>query len=157
MGWLFVNIIVPLALPPIGVLLIMIVTPKAVRARSEGNFGLMVLVKDGQLGWSAAGMCAAAFYEFAEIISILGRVPSHWPGILIPLVFSTVGAMFVAASGAVYSTEILKYPNFSTKKWLSHYHVFVFSVIITLSSAITLSIVHFTMHSIATTQSAGAK
>jgi hypothetical protein len=108
----------------------------------------MALVKDGQLAWIAAGMCAAAIYEFVEAIVAYNRfqkpIPDQWFVILIPLLLSIVGAMFVAALGAAYNTSLL-----ATRKpildWIKHYKTFTSSFIVTLASAITFAVVHFQM------------
>ncbi|WP_124263004.1 hypothetical protein [Methylobacterium sp. XJLW] len=149
MGWIAVNILAPLLLPVIGVLLIQMATPKRVKISSAGNYKLMMLVKDGQLGWAAAALCTSSYYEFTENQRLLGEnfmtMPSQWQAIIFPLFLSTLGAMFVAASGAVYGTELLEGKIVSLKSWIEHYSLFVVSIFVTISSALMFIIIHFEM------------
>jgi hypothetical protein len=148
LGWLLVNIVMPVAIPPIGILFLWLGTPPGNAATGGANFRFMALFKDGQLAWIAAGMCAAALYEFVETIVAYNEYKRHipliWFTVLIPLLFSIVGAMLVAASGAAYGTTFLAAPA-QFKNWISHYRTFVSSVIVTAASAITCSVIHFRM------------
>ena len=147
-GWVLVNIILPLAIPPMGVFLLWVGTPSAAGVAAKANFTFMNLFKDGQLAWIAAGMCAAALYEFVDALAICSdyqrHIPKSWFIVLIPLMFSILGAMFVAASGAVYGTSGLP-PPAPIKAWITHYRTFVSSLIVTIASAITFYVVHFNM------------
>ena len=149
MGWIVVNILTPLLLPFIGVFFLKYATPLRVRVDAKGKYEFMLLVKDGQLGWSAAAMCASSYYEFSENQKLIGvnyaTMPSQWDGILIPLFLAMIGAMFVAASGSVYSVDLIKNDKISIRVWVDHYAVFLFSAIVTFSSALMFAVIHFKM------------
>lgn len=147
-GWFFVNILMPVLIPPFGVLWLWLGTPPASAAASGANFKVMALFKDGQLAWIAVGMCAAALYEFVDTVVVyndhLRHIPLFWFALLLPLFLSIIGAMLVAASGAAYGTAMLaNSANFL--EWISHYRTFASSLIVTVASAMISLAIHFGM------------
>ncbi len=149
MGWFFVNIIVPVAAPLLGVLFLGAITPPTPPGAALVSFSPMMMVKDGQLGWIATGMCSAAFYDLIEMIdayNLYSRpLPSSWHAVILPLLLCLIGSVFVAALGAVYSTSIPAAPPTTIRNWTRHYKNFVSSVIVTISSAITFALIHFSL------------
>lgn len=61
MGWVFVNIILPVAVPMLFMLLAetLVSLPQAAAKRGR----ILLLVKDGQLGWVALGFSASCSYD----------------------------------------------------------------------------------------------
>jgi hypothetical protein len=145
-GWFFVNIAMPVLIPPFGVLCLWCSTFAASAKASEANFKVMALFKDGQLAWIAAGMCAAALYEFVDTIIVYNEhqklIPLRWFGLLFPLMTSIIGAMLVAASGAAYGTAMLT-TSANIWGWISHYRTFASSVLVTVASAAISTTIHF--------------
>jgi hypothetical protein len=101
-GWALINIVVPVILPPAGLVLarLMPLQP-AERARTR----IVTTIEDGQLGWLALAWSAAAIYEAWEYMAAKQHVFT-WVAILLACeIVLVLTAMFIAAGGAVTAGE----------------------------------------------------
>jgi hypothetical protein len=97
--WALINIIVPIALPMLGLWLVSWTMPLTSSLREKTK--PLVTVRDGQLGWLAVAWAAAAI---SDALSYMERTDHPLPslGTLLMIEFFIVlGGMFVAAGGAV--------------------------------------------------------
>lgn len=146
LGWILVNVVLPLVLPVLGMGVFMLLPLGKADAK---KVTLMATVKDGQLCWAAVGFCAAALYELHT------ATPVGEPGIAKAMAgWATGGMMAViamaamaAAGGAVFTTEVRKVPPGSepTTSWLRHYKLFAGSVVMTAIAAVTYTVIHFNL------------
>jgi hypothetical protein len=108
-----------------------------------------MLVKDGQLCWSAVAMGAASLYE---TLTLLKAQPSSgvlaYLGLIIGLMLiSTV----LAAGGAVFSTPLWALPagtpvlsgGAKLRALCGHYKVFLGSFLICAATAFAYTVLHF--------------
>jgi hypothetical protein len=135
-GWFFVTIVTPLMSPVIGLLLFRLLPIPA----PPSGLKVMMLVKDGQLGWTVIAMGASAIYESWEAEEAHKHVPGWAFGGLIGLM---VCATLVAAGGAAFSTPLLTTAPGGWKAWAKHYGVFVGSAVLTIGTVVLYTVSHF--------------
>ena len=127
--WIVINLIVPVFAP--------IAICMGLRAGTHGvnrdKLAPMMLVKDGQLGWIAAALCAAAIYEACDISSDYATVR------LIAIV--TLGALgFFSALFSVQGiTNPVPFPLEQSDDWRPFRATFA----TTWLSAVIFLLVHF--------------
>lgn len=128
-GWVIINIVVPVILPPAGLLLARLMPlQKAERERTR----IVTTIQDGQLGWLALAWSAATVYEAWEYMEVKGHVFA-WVAILLGSeIVVVLTAMFIAAGGAVTADAST---NRSTRLGGS--------IIVTIVSAILFVATHF--------------
>jgi len=107
-GWIGINIFVPVTLPPAGLLLARLMP---LQDAEKKRTRVITTIQDGQLGWLALAWSAASIYEAWEYMDVQNHV-YHWVGIL--LAFDAVimiTAMFIAAGGAVTADNSTNRPQ----------------------------------------------
>lgn len=127
-GWVLVNILVPVILPPAGLLLARLMPlPPAARARTR----IVTTVENGQLGWLALAWSAAAIYEAWQFMAVKQSVFA-WIAILLGCeIVLVLVAMFMAVGGAVAARHQTRISYFFG------------SIIVAGSSAAALVATHF--------------
>lgn len=141
MGWLIVNILLPISLP-LGFLLLakLVNLNEPTRSRSR----LIRVVQDGQLSWIAMGFAASTTYEMFEA---LVQKTSASP-VAVGLVFGTsalilASAGFVATLGTLFPVDdALPVPG-RWAEWVVRYRLFVVSAAATGITASLYTLVHF--------------
>ncbi|WP_438396918.1 hypothetical protein [Caballeronia sp. DA-9] len=97
-GWVLINIAVPVILPPAGLLLARLMPlQQAERERTR----IVTTIQDGQLGWLALAWSAATIYEAWEYMEAKGHVFAWVAVLLASEIVVVLTAMFIAAGGAV--------------------------------------------------------
>lgn len=142
MGWFFINIILPLAVPAAFMLLARFANlPPEAAVRTS----LYTLVQNGQLGWVALGFSASCGYEaYAYLLSAAGSTnPPAWIGavLMASAVFVAVSG-FLAALGALFPAEGSEAPLSGSEPWRSH-ALFAATAVATAVCAVLRCIVHF--------------
>lgn len=147
-SWIVVNLIAPIAAPVIGALLVALFMYKRGSKNRKGH--PLAPFKDGQLSWSALGMCLSSFYEL--INPAQGRtVPSGFPVTMgIILVFLLITSVGMAVLGAALPAAWPKpAPSPLSRgqaliKWIFDYSIFLASVIVTAATVYVYWEVHLT-------------
>jgi len=129
MGWLLINICLPI-LAPLGMYLVFncIPLPRVPRKRINP----LLAVKDGQLCWAAIGFCASGMRE------VYGKAGTEW--ILGILVLVLVLSSLLACGGALFQTSIREVRRTA---WFSHYRCFIGSLMLTVCAAALYVAAHF--------------
>ena len=146
-GWLIVNVAMPLLLPVLGIIFLW---PLPLEARYKARLKLIATVKDGQLCWGVVGLCAALMYELWTYLHY-EKHPANWQTpdwsgwVFGVTTFLMLGAMILAATGAVFSTELNQQSGSGAKAWLKHYTTFAVSAVMSAAVAILYSVVHYAM------------
>lgn len=142
-GWFLVNILAPLLLPVVGILPLALLP---IGPATLANVKIMATVKDGQLCWAVIAMGSSTIYELWDALALHRDVPT-WAGFaLAATIFVMLPAMILAAGGAVFSTPLLQSgPQSTLVAWVSHYKVFVVSLLMTVISATLLTNIHFSL------------
>jgi hypothetical protein len=145
-GWVFVNIVLPLMLPFAGIVAVGL-------APSVPKSNVLNQVKDGQLNWLAAGLCATALYEQHEATNeclkyVLNKtspgdlIPFYWDWLFGFLIGSLCIAFLLASLGAVFITSIRT--STSPDPWWKYYKMFSTSILVTAAAVVQATVVHAT-------------
>lgn len=137
MGWFFVNIMLPLIAPIIG----MFVLQRLPLPISDNQKHLLVPLKDGQLCWGAVAFCALTMYEIAapgQGVPLVDGDAVHW--LNTGLIMSLSASALIAVGGAVFPTEI---KSMGIHDWYQHYQALATSLGLTTLSALAYTVVHF--------------
>jgi hypothetical protein len=143
MGWFIVNILAPLFLPVLGIVPLKLLP---IGTAASGNLKLIMLVKDGQLCWSAVAMGAASLYDSIRVLNVQkDSGPLVYIGLII---FLMLPSMMLAAGGAAFSTPVWQPAgNLSGKAklwaWCGHYKAFIGSCVLCAITAYAYTILHF--------------
>lgn len=102
-GWFFVNLIVPVGLPPLGILIVrMMKIELSEEVKKKTTF--WATIQDGQLGWIALAWAAAAVYELYDALVTGKHAP--WMGLVILSEFIIVlMGIAISAGGAVTASD----------------------------------------------------
>jgi len=121
-GWLIVNVLIPVLLPP-ALLLVARTAPVARRLR------LMDTLKDGQLCWFTITLSCATLYDLLQNDASRQRVPWCTFAIIWMAVFALLSAV-LAVAAALEPTPLLDdAARWGSAAWRRHYTVFVISVV----------------------------
>lgn len=136
MGWFFVNIVLPLLAPIIG----MLILQRLPLPLSDEQIHLLVPIKDGQLCWGAVAFCALTMYEIAVpgTGQLLSGDAVHW--LNTGLTMSLSASALIAAGGAVFPTQI---KPVGMHDWYKHYQALATSLGLTALSGLAYTVVHF--------------
>lgn len=141
MGWILVNIALPISLPLLYMLASRMVdlTPEA-RARTR----LLKAVQDGQLGWVTMGFAASSSYDIVNYLSAGKAHGLAWfpVALTLSLVLLTLAGFF-AALGTLFPLDASSPPPTSLRAWLRRYRLFVTTSACALVSAVIFASVHF--------------
>lgn len=144
-SWFFVTIVVPIALPFVGLGALKAVPLPAPQTGQPDPLRMITIVKDGQLGWTVIAMGSASVYELLHGIEKKHLpIPSWAVGTMLGIVMLMLIAMVLAAAGAVFSTPILnKNDHLFSFETIKHYSVLVASAFSTIVSAALYTFIHF--------------
>jgi CDP-diglyceride synthetase len=139
MGWFFINIVLPVAVPAAFMLLARSADlPPEVAARTS----LLTLVQDGQLGWPGLVFSASCAYDvFAYLVGGSRASPiDTW----LPVVM-TVAVLIIAVSGflATLGTLYPRNARSAPRAWQQRYKLLVASAVCAGVAAILYSVVHY--------------
>jgi hypothetical protein len=135
MGWLMINVLLPL-LAPLLVLAILKALPIPPANRLALN--LLIPIKDGQLCWAAISLSASALYEIGAGKSVLSTTSiGYLHG---AAVFLIATSSIVAAGGAIFPTSLVRPRGISP---ICHYSTLVFSVFLAVWAALVRVVVQF--------------
>ena len=129
MGWLLINICLPVA-APLGMYLVFLCIPLPRLPRKRLN--PLLAVKDGQLCWIAIGFCASGLHEATRNTDV------EW--LIGTLTLILVLSSLLACGGALFQTTVR---DVSGADWLSHYRCFFGSALLTMFAAALFAIAHF--------------
>jgi len=129
MGWLLINICLPVA-APLGMYLVFLCIPLPRQPRKRLN--PILAVKDGQLCWAAIGFCASGLHEASQSAEL------DW--LIGTLVFTLILSSLLACGGALFQTKVQKVP-FSA--WFEHYRCLVGSLLVTAFAGGLFALAHF--------------
>ena len=143
MGWFFVNIVLPVAVPLLfllGAKLVDLDEPQASRAK------LIRAVQDGQLGWVAIVFAAVCTYDLFAQIQDKSVSPPAWAELVlfISCVFLGISG-FLATLGTLYPVDNTKAKPVNCREWCSRYRMFLGTAAATVICAALLSLVHYTL------------
>lgn len=129
MGWLLINICLPIG-APLGMYLLLpfLPLPRLLRRRLNP----LMAVKDGQLCWVAIGFCASGLHE----ATVGGADEWLIGGLVLILVLSSL----LACGGALFQTAVR---DVRSGAWLGHYRCLVGSALLTLLAAGLFSVAHY--------------
>ncbi|MGF6545783.1 hypothetical protein [Paraburkholderia youngii] len=135
--WDIVNIFAPILLTPAAMLLV--VAGKSDDQRYKDNGHLMTVLKDGQMGFVAVTMA------LAMVMEILGKQIDADMGIaLVTLVTCAIGGAFVAALGAVYTTERKGAPKLFGKTLFQHLRYYSYMWLSFVFVGLASGVTHYT-------------
>lgn len=141
MGWILVNIVLPISVPLLYMLGAKLVdlSPE-VKARTR----LLRVVQDGQLGWVTMGFAASSTYD---VVNLMTDSKPHAAGFLAVLLTAAVGLLavagFLAALGSLYPVAMAAPATMSLKAWATRYRLFVVTAVCTALSGALFIVVHF--------------
>jgi hypothetical protein len=134
MLWIFVTIVLPLALPVVAMLFLEPFPPFL------GTAKWIVPIKDGQLCWGAIAMAFSGMYEVL-FPSQSAAVDGTFRGVMvIGLALVVFCSALLAAIGGVTPTPV---PAPSGRTWSRHYVTLIRSAVVTAIAAVGYATVHF--------------
>jgi hypothetical protein len=120
-GWLIVNVLIPVLLPPA----LLLVARSAPAAR---RLNIMDTLKDGQLCWFTIALSCATLYDLLQNDASRQRVFWCTAAIIWMAVFALLSAV-LAVAAALEPTALLDgRVRWGSAIWRKHYTVFVMSV-----------------------------
>jgi hypothetical protein len=136
-GWLIVNVLIPLLLPPV----LLLVARSAPAAR---RLNIMDTLKDGQLCWFTITLSCATLYDLLLNDASAHRVPWCTLAIIWMGVFGLLSAV-LAVVAALETTPLLDDKNvrWGSAAWRKHYDVFVMSAAFMSAAALGALVVHW--------------
>lgn len=140
MGWFFVNVIVPVAVPMLFMLLAkMVPLPATVIARTR----LVTLVQDGQLGWVALGFATSCTYDVYTYISRAKGGHTAWaePALCLGISIISISA-FLAALGALFPYDNSLPSPATPWKAVKQYSILSGTLTLMVIAAVLYSVVH---------------
>jgi hypothetical protein len=143
MGWFFINIVLPVAVPAAFMLLARFANlPPEVADRTS----LRTLVQDGQLGWVALSFSASCGYDvFAHLLRASGALlPPAWVGmVLVASVVFIAASGFLAALGALFPAERSWPAMPGSAPWRRRHALFAATAVCAVFCATLRCVVHF--------------
>lgn len=142
--WVFINLVLPVAAPVLGMWLEQ-ASAKGIRDAARRQAALrtrriVMLFKDGQLGWVGLLMCFAAVSDFIDGARKHG-LPEATVIVLIGSLALVLANGHFAIRGAAESSEALE--TFSWKSFTSDYPTVLYTACITASTAMVFAWIHF--------------
>lgn len=143
MGWILVNIVLPISLPLLYMLGAKLVdlSPEA-KARAQ----LLRLVQDGQLGWVTMGYAASCAYE---VIHSMTDGKPHALGLLVGGLTFSFGLLaiggFLAALGTLFPIDVALPAPASAREWARRYRLFLATFVCAAFAATVFTVLHFTV------------
>ncbi|MDT8840341.1 hypothetical protein ParKJ_23220 [Paraburkholderia fungorum] len=142
--WLFINLVLPVTAPILGMWL-EIVSARNIRDDAERLEALrrrriVMLFKDGQLGWVGLLMCFAAVSDMLDGIRRHG-LPVWAPLVVVALLGLVYTSGYFATKGAVDTAEALD--DFAWRRFPEDYPSAFYTIIFTLISAVLFAGTHF--------------
>jgi len=135
-GWLIVNVLIPVLLPP-SLLLVARTAPVAKRLR------LMDTLKDGQLCWFTITLSCATLYDLLQNDASHHRVPWCTFAIIWMALFGLLSAV-LAIAAALEPTPLLdESVRWGSTGWRKHYSVFVVSAALAILASLGSLVVHW--------------
>lgn len=135
-GWIFGNILLPVAAP---VVLVSLVRTFADAARQR-DLSPLLLVKDGQISWAALLFASSAVYEREVAVTQFG---SHSSGIVLALaVLMVVTNAVVPLCGLIFPVDAPSI-GLELRAWMAHYKLLMSSIVFAAVSAACYTVVHF--------------
>lgn len=141
MGWIFVNILLPIIVPMFFMLGSKLVdlSPEA-----EARAQLLRAVQDGQLGWVSMGFSASCSYDLINYMTDGKPHTAGWPPTVLGVSFGLLAlAGFLAALGTLYPVDVTVAAPTSWRARLRHYRMFVGTSLSTALSATLYIVVHY--------------
>ncbi|CAN7790751.1 hypothetical protein [Caballeronia sordidicola] len=142
--WLFINLVLPVIAPILGMWL-EIVSARNIRDDAERLDALrrrriVMLFKDGQLGWVGLLMCFAAVSDTLDGIRKHG-LPNWAPVVFVALLGLVYTSGYFATKGAVDTADALD--GFAWRTFAKDYPTAFYTIIFTVFSAALFGYVHF--------------
>lgn len=140
MGWILVNIVLPISLPLVYMLAAKLVDlAPEVRVRTR----LLRAVQDGQLGWVTMGFSASCAYDIVHYTNDGKAHGLAWlpAALALSLALLTLAGFF-AALGTLFPVDVALPPPRSSGAWFRRYRLFVTTAACTLVSASIFATVH---------------
>jgi len=135
MGWIIINVLIPVFAPLIALLPFYLFV-HALPEKSRKLLRWTTPVKDGQMAWVSVAFNAVAAYDLYN-----AATPPSWKdGVLLGLIFLCVANVLIAALGGVFPVEDEVVAGESP--W-AHFPAMTASAVLTLLSAVLLAGVHF--------------
>ncbi|MYN08051.1 hypothetical protein [Pseudoduganella aquatica] len=144
MGWFIVNILLPVSVPLIFMKLAGLVPtlPPEVAARTS----LLLLVKDGQLGWVALGFSASCIYDALAYLLKMGRDSPLWLQSVLGLSLATlVLSSLLAVLGGLFPVSGSLSEVRAWSRWAETYRVFLITVVLMAAAATMRCAVHYNL------------
>jgi hypothetical protein len=144
MGWFIVNILLPVSVPLMFMKLAGLVPtlPPEVAARTS----LLLLVKDGQLGWVALGFSASCIYDTLAYLLRMGAGSPLWLQAVLGLSLATlVLSGLLAVLGGLFPLSGSLSEVHAWSRWVETYRVFLITVVLMAAAATMRCAVHYNL------------
>ena len=126
LGWVVINILIPIFLPIVGVIPFKILSlPTGIQVR------FLALIKDGQWCWTAIAIGASSIHEIWNAATQHLLMPDHMGWHLFLLITLMMLGVVIAAGGAIFSSS-LTYQS-SSFNTVSSYRTVICSLFIVFS------------------------
>lgn len=136
LGWLVINILIPIFLPIVGVIPFKILPlPSGIQVR------FLTLIKDGQWCWTSIAIGASSIHEIWNAATQHLLMPDHIGWHLFLLITLMMLGVVLAAGGAIFSTE-LTYQSSAFKAISSYRNALCSFFIVFTTSLIALHFHH---------------
>jgi len=139
MGWIAINLVLPVLAPLLLVFLAgSVCTP---HGKLRSRLRMIRAVKDGQLGWLAVAFSAHSIYELARIDS-----RPNWAGLLLASGIAVLTASsLLSVFGTLFPVPQLGKQRCTLLARFFHYRLLNATVLLVLASAILESVVPFSL------------
>ncbi|HTJ94697.1 MAG TPA: hypothetical protein VL424_16525 [Pararobbsia sp.] len=142
--WIFINLVLPVAAPIVGMWLEQLAASNIRDAcRREAALRtrrVIMLFKDGQLGWVGLVMCFAAMSDLIDGVRKYGFPESVSIGLFVSAGLACANGFF-ATKGAAENSDALD--EFSWVSFRSDYPAAYGTMLFTFSAAVTFGLIHF--------------
>lgn len=141
MGWFFITLVLPIALPVVILALLRCVDlPKPYSERAHP----LRVVRDGQLGWIAMSFAASCSYElWAQVSGNRSATHDSAGLVLVVSVVLLVVSGVLSMAGTLFPFDESKVQGVGWKAWLVHYKLFAATAFCTALTTVLYTVVHF--------------